>query len=274
MVDAGPEFVRWFNRYERQSSSPGDHLTASKWIRELDITSVLPTVAVPTLVLQSRDDHFAPVAAGRYLAEHIPGARYIELEGVDHIPWYGRQELVLDAIEEFVLVETSNREPDRVLATVLFTDIVGSTERASAEGDGAWRRILDDHDHVVRREVARRSGRVIKATGDGAMATFDRPGQAVEAAAAIRDAVRTLGIDVRAGAHTGEIELRDDDIGGIGVHIAARVAAAADVGEVLVSRTVCDLVVGSGLSFHERGERELKGVPGRWQLYALAPQPR
>lgn len=269
MIDAGPEFVRWFNRYERQSSSPGDHLLASKWIRELDITSILPTIAVPTLILQSRDDRFTPVAAGRFLAEHIPGARYVELEGVDHIPWYGDQDLVLDAVEEFVLGEASDREPDRVLATVLFTDIVGSTERATTEGDSAWRRLLDDHDHLVRREVERRGGRVVKTTGDGAMATFDRPGRAVEAAAAIGDALRAIGIDIRAGAHTGEIELRGADIGGIGVHIAARVAAAAAAGQVLVSRTVCDLVVGSGLTFGEHGEHELKGVPGRWQLYAL-----
>lgn len=269
MTAAGDSFLRWLNRYERQSSSPGDFRASLGWIAAIDVTSILSSISVPTLVIQSRDDRMVPLAQGRYLAEHIPGARYLEVEGVDHVPWWGKQDLVLDAIEEFVLGETADPDPDRTLATVLFSDIVASTDRAAAVGDGAWRRILDDHDHLVRREVERHGGRVVKTTGDGAMATFDRPGRAVLAAAAARDELRTIGLEVRAGVHTGEVEVRGDDIGGIAVHIAARVAALAGAGEVLVSRTVCDLVVGSGLTFTSIGDHDLKGVPGRWELHRL-----
>lgn len=269
MTAGGDAFVRWLNRYERQSSSPGDFRASLDWIGAIDITSILPGISVPTLVIQSRDDRLVPLAQGRYLAAHIPGAQYLEVEHVDHVPWWGDQDVVLDAIEQFVLGEAANHEPERALATVMFTDIVGSTDRAATVGDTAWRRVLDDHDHLVRREVERHGGRVVKTTGDGAMATFDRPGRAVMAAAAVRDALHTIDVDVRAGVHTGEIELRGDDIGGIAVHIAARVSAAAGAGEVLVSRTVSDLVVGSDLRFTSVGERELKGVPGRWDLHRL-----
>ena len=270
MKHAGDSFVRWFNRYERLASSPGDYRQALEWIRRMDVRSALGAVQAPTLVLHGGNDHVCPWSHAQYLASRIPLARAVQLEGCDHIPWFGDQDKVLAAIEEFVLGASGAAEPDRVLATVLFTDIVDSTASAAASGDHAWRRLLDDHDHVVRREVVAAGGRVIKSTGDGALAIFDRPGRAIAAATAIRDALSVSGLHIRAGVHTGEIELRDDDVGGLGVHLAARVCGKAAPDEVLVSRTVSDLVAGSALRLSDRGEHELKGVPGRWQLLAVA----
>jgi class 3 adenylate cyclase len=237
----------------------------------MDVRSALEAVQAPTLVLHGSNDHVCPRSHAEYLAGRIPSARIVELDGCDHIPWFGDQEKVLTAIEEFVLGESAASEPDRVLATVLFTDIVDSTASVAANGDQVWLRLLDDHDHVVRREVLSAGGRLIKSTGDGWLATFDRPGRAIAAAAAMRGALAAMGLHIRAGIHTGEIELRHDDVGGIGVHLAARVCGTAASGEVLVSRTVSDLVAGSAIQFLDRGEHELKGIPGRWQLLALAP---
>jgi class 3 adenylate cyclase len=209
-----------------------------------------------------------PVSFGRYLADHISDARYVELPGDDHVPYAGDQDAIVDEIEEFL---TGNRhEPDanRVLATVVFTDIVGSTDLAAAMGDRRWKDLLDEHDRAVRRQLERFRGREIKTIGDAFLITFDGPGRAIQCAAAIRDATKALGIDVRAGVHTGEIELRGDDIAGMAVHIGARVAALADAGEILVSSAVPPLVAGSNITFIERGEHDLKGVPGKWHLLA------
>jgi len=269
MVDAGDAFIRWFNRYERLACSPGDYRRTLEWVRTIDIRSVLAAVQAPTLVLHGSNDLVAPLSHAEYLAAHIPSATLRELEGCDHIPWFGDQDKVLSAIEQFVLGEAAAPEPDRVLATVLFTDIVDSTRRASMSGDRVWRGVLDDHDHVVRREIEAAGGRLIKSTGDGALATFDRPGRAIAAAVSIRDAVSAHQLDIRAGIHTGEVELRGSDVGGVAVHLAARVCSAAGPGEIFVSRTVSDLVAGSALCFDDRGEHELKGVPGRWQLFVL-----
>lgn len=205
------------------------------------------------------------------MAELIPHARYVELAGADHLEFVGDQDGLLDEVEEFITGTRPQREPERVLATVLFTDIVGSTAHAAAAGDRDWKRLLERHDELVRRELARFRGREIKHTGDGFLASFDGPARAVQCAEAITGGMRRLGLDVRAGVHTGECELRGDDLAGMAVHIGARVGASADPGEVLVSSTVKDLVVGSGLSFEDRGARTLKGVPDEWRLYALAP---
>jgi class 3 adenylate cyclase len=269
-IREGQTTVEWMNRYERQSSSPGGLLAASRWITQFDLSSLLPTIRVPTLVVHSRDDVMVPVAAGRHLAKHIPGSSLVEVGGVDHMPWFGDPEPVPRAIEEFVTGSHAEPEPDRMLATVLFTDIVGSTRMAAELGDRRWREILDDYDDLVRREVAAAAGRVVKSTGDGSLATFDRPGRALQLADRLRMQVRAIGVEIRAGLHTGEIEVRGDDVGGIAVHLAARVCGAAGASEVLVSRTVTDLVAGSGHAFDGRGEHELKGIPGSWQLYALS----
>src|SRR5207247_5164260 len=205
----------------------------------------------------------------RYMAKHISGAKYVELPGVDHFAWTGDSDSILDPVEEFVTGERPIRELDRVLATVLFTDIVGSTARAAQMGDQRWRDLLTAHHALVRRELTRFRGREVKTTGDGFLATFDGPARAIRCACAIRDGVGPLGIEIRAGLHTGECELMGDDVGGIAVHIGARVAAGAAPSEVLVSGTVRDLVAGSGIEFKERGSRSLKGVPGEWRLFGL-----
>ena len=210
-----------------------------------------------------------PVAWGRYLAEAIPGARYVELEGDDHLPMVNPDE-ILDEVEEFLTGTRLDREPDRVLATVMFTDIVSSTERAAELGDRRWRDLIESHDALVRRQLERHRGRAVKTLGDGFLATFDGPARGIRCAQAIREGVRALGVEIRAGLHTGELEVMGDDVGGMAVNIGARVGAKAEPGEVLVSSTVTDLVVGSGLEFHERGTHELKGVPGEWRLYAVA----
>jgi len=237
---------------------------------ETDVRDVLPSIRVPTLVLHKSDDIPIRIENGRYLSEHIGGARFVELAGADHFFWIGDTDEFLGEVEEFLTGRRSVHERDRVLATVLFTDIVGSTERATHLGDAAWGRVLDQHDRLTRREVDRWRGRVIKSTGDGAVATFDGPARAIRCAAALRQALRDEQVTIRAGLHTGEIELRADDIAGIGVHIAARVEALAGSDEVLVTKTVTDLVAGSGITFADRGLHDLKGVSGGWQLFAVA----
>lgn len=206
----------------------------------------------------------------RWLARNLPGARYVEQPGDDHIPWAGDATGLLDEVQEFLTGSRGEAETDRVLATVMFTDIVDSTERAAEAGDRRWRETLDRHDAVIRQQVERFRGRVVKSTGDGSLATFDGPARGIRAACAVRESLHPLGIEVRAGLHTGEIELRGDDVGGIAVHIGARVGATAQPGEVLVTRTVKDLVAGSGIVFADRSSHTLKGVPGDWELHAVA----
>jgi class 3 adenylate cyclase len=264
----GDETARqWWARLERQSLAPGAVRPMFEMLAQVDVRPVLATIQVPTLVLHRTGDAFSPVEQGRYLAEHIPGARLIELPGVDHAGWEGDAEAGSDAIEEFITGHRPVREPDRVLATVLFTDIVSSTERARQVGDRRWREILDSHDELIKSEVDHFGGRIVKTTGDGALATFDGPARAIRCASTLR---QVLPVPIRAGLHTGEVELRGDDVGGIAVHIGARVAAVAGAGEVLVSRTVKDLVAGSGILFTDRGTFTLKGVPDEWQLYAVS----
>jgi class 3 adenylate cyclase len=221
------------------------------------------------LILHRREDVISPVEHGRYLAEHIAGARLVEFEGQDHWPWVGEMTPIVEEIEEFLTGTRRAPEPERALATVLFTDIVGSTERAVQLGDKAWRDLLQRHDAMVREALARHRGREVKSTGDGFLATFDGPARAIRCACAIRASAPELGLGVRAGLHTGECELIGEDIGGLGVHIGARVAALARPSEVLVSRTVTDLVAGAGIAFRSCGTHQLKGVPGDWELFAV-----
>lgn len=233
----------------------------------IDARHILATIRVPTLVLHRREERFVSIEQARYLAGHIEGARLVELPGDDHLFFAGDADAILDEIAEFVTgSRDSGEEVDRVLATVLFTDIVDSTSRAADAGDRAWRDLLDRHDAMVRRQIERFRGRAIKSTGDGFLALFDGPARAVRCAGAITAGARQLGLDIRAGLHTGECEMRGEDVSGIAVHIGARVSALAEAGEVLVSSTVRDLVAGSGLSFHPVGTQSLKGVPGQWQI--------
>lgn len=259
---------RAWARYERQAASPGIMKAVVRLIYESDVRSVLPAIRVPTLVIQRADaERFGP-PFGRYLAEHIDGAKYVELPGADTMIWAGDQDAILDEIEDFVTGVRPAPEPSRVLATVLFTDIVGSTVKAAEMGDSGWRRLLDEHNLVARRQLDRFGGREIKTVGDGILATFDGPARAVRCAAAIRDGVAELGLQLRVGLHTGEIELQPNDIAGVAVHVGARISALAGAGEILVSGTVKDLVTGSGLVFEDRGTRELRGVPGEWRIFA------
>jgi len=264
-----PDYRRWCGRMERYSTSPGTARAVMGELGETDVRHVLPSIRVPTLVMHRRDDEFLMVEHGRYLAENIPDARYVELEGIDHLFSVGDSEAILGEIEEFLTGERHVPEPDRVLATVLFTDICGSTERAAAMGDSAWRSLLERHDELIRAEVVRHRGKAVKSTGDGVLATFDGPARAIGAARSIEEAVRQLGIEIRAGLHTGECEIIGDDVGGLAVHIGARVLDKAGPGEVLVSSTVKDLVVGSGIHFRERGAHELRGIPGTWRLFEV-----
>jgi class 3 adenylate cyclase len=255
----------------RMTGGPGTALALDTMWHDTDVRHVLPAVHVPTLVLHRTDDQVYPIAGGRFLAEHISDARFVELAGSDHLPWEGDSDAIVSEIDRFLRsVRDEEAELDRVLATVMLTDIVGSTERASSLGDRRWKELLAAHHDVVRHFLARYRGREVDTAGDGFLATFDGPARAVRCALAITSAVRDLGIDVRVGLHTGEIELEGDDVRGVAVHIGSRVSALAGPAQVLVSSTVKDLVAGSGLTFEDAGEHELKGVPDRWRLYRVA----
>jgi class 3 adenylate cyclase len=266
---AGDERLRraWA-RYERQAASPGATMATVRMLYGSDVRAILPAIEVPTLVIHRADAREFKAEHGRYLAEHIPGAKYVELPGIDNLIWAGDQDAILGEIQDFVTGVRPAAVSRRVLATVLFTDIVGSTKAAAAMGDDSWQRLLDDHYRVIRRQLDRFGGQEIKTVGDGIVATFDGPARAVRCAAGIRDGVRELGLEIRAGLHTGEIEVEPNDIAGLAVHIAARISAMAGAGELLVSSTVKDLVAGSGLVFEDRGTHELKGVPGEWRIFA------
>jgi class 3 adenylate cyclase len=258
-----------YAEYERASASPGTAAAMIGMLYDSDVRSVLPAVRVPTLVLAHAASARVPADHSRYLASHIDGARYVELPGNENLIWAGDQDAVLAETEEFLTGMRPVAEPDRVLATILFTDLVDSTRRAAELGDEGWRQLLEAHHRVVREELARARGRAVKTTGDGVLAVFDGPARGVRCALAIVGALHELGLEVRCGLHTGEIELMEGDVGGIAVHIAARIAAAAGPGEVLVSRTVRDLVVGSALQFASLGMHELRGVPDSWELLAV-----
>ena len=266
-------FRAWWARYLRLSASPAAFATLSHMNAQIDIRHVLPAIRVPTLILYSANDRSMDPRHSRYLADRIPGAKKVELTGPDHIPWLTDGDAVTDEIEEFLTGVRHRPEPDRVLATVLFTDIVGSTEKAASVGDRRWHDLLDVHHALVRRELDTFRGREIDTAGDGFLAAFDGPARAIRCACAISDNVHSLGIEVRAGLHTGECEIMGDKLGGIAVHIGARIAALACAGEVLVSSTVKDLVAGSGLSFLDRGTQPLKGVANDWHLFAVGRHP-
>ncbi len=263
-------FRRWFAQACRFGGTPSSALAWFRVTMEIDIRHVLPAIRVPTLVIHRSGDRVIPVEAGRYLAAHIPDAKYVELEGADHLAFAGDADAGLDEVEEFLTGSRRHREPDRVLATVLFTDIVASTERAAELGDRSWTTLLADHHALVRDRLEQFRGKEIRIAGDGFLATFDGPARGIRCACAIRDGVRTLGIEIRAGLHTGEIELAETGVEGIAVHLGARIAALAQAGEVLVSSTVKDLVVGSGIEFAERGTHALKGVPGDWHVHLVS----
>jgi pimeloyl-ACP methyl ester carboxylesterase/class 3 adenylate cyclase len=265
-----PTMRRSWGLFERAAASPGMVAELLRSYREIDVTDVLPTLRVPTLVLHRTGDPAIPVEAGRLLAEQIPGARMVELPGNDHIPWFGDADAVLGEIEEFFTGNRHAPEPERALATVLFTDIADSTARAAALGDRRWRQLLERHQALVRDQLDAHDGREVKTMGDGFLATFDGPAKAIRCACTVAERSSSEGVEVRAGVHTGECELIGEDLGGMAVHIGARVAARAAPGEVLVSSTVKDLVVGSGIEFTDRGSHELKGVPGDWRLLAVA----
>ncbi|HET6946183.1 MAG TPA: adenylate/guanylate cyclase domain-containing protein [bacterium] len=258
----------WMARYMRLSTSPGAALALAKMNTQVDIRHILSSIRVPTLILHRTGDRDTDVGAARWMAGQIPAAKYVELSGDDHIPWFGDQQALLDEVEDFLTGVRRGPEPDRTLATVLFTDIVGSTARAAELGDRRWRELLDAHHAVIRRELERSRGREVGVAGDGFLAVFDGPARAIRCAAAASNGVRGLGLEIRAGLHTGEVEVIGQSVGGIAVHIGARIAALASPGEVLVSSTVKDLVAGSGITFDDRGTHALKGVPGEWRLYA------
>jgi pimeloyl-ACP methyl ester carboxylesterase len=265
--NADDAMTRWWATRARAAASPGAARALIVMNSEIDIRSVLPTIRVPTLVLHRRGDLDSRPEEGRYLADHIPGAKFIELAGADHAPWIDADQIV-DEVEEYLTGVRPAPEPDRVLATVLFADVVGSTERAAELGDRNWRALLTSFYETVGVQLDRFRGREIDRAGDGFLATFDGPARGIRFAAALHDAVRPLGLELRTGLHTGEVEVIGDNLGGIAVHIGARVAAEAEPGEIVVSGTVKDLVAGSGIEFEDRGIRPLKGVPGEWRLYA------
>lgn len=267
------EFGTWWSSFCRGSMSPGAALAVQALNAQVDIRAVLDAIHVPTLVLHRRGDRVNSLEGAHYFAEHIPGARLVVLEGEDHFLWLGDTEAVVGELEAFLTGGAREAEPDRVLATVLFTDIVGSTDRAAELGDRRWRALLETHDDIVRRELVRFGGREVKSMGDGFLATFDSPARAVRCAAAASAGLANVGVAIRAGVHTSEIELVGSDVRGLGVHVAARVMALAGEGEVLVSSVIKDLSLGSGLEFTSRGSHQLKGVPGEWELYA-ASDPR
>ena len=256
-------------RLLRVGTSPAGASALMALYKDLDVREALPLISAPSLVMHRTDDVIVPVAMGRHLAANIPDARWVEFPGVDHLIAPRDADAIHSEIQEFITGSRAARGADRVLSTVLFTDIVNSTAHAAKLGDRAWRDLLDHHDDLVKRQIEGHRGRAVKSTGDGFLATFDGPARAIGCASAVANGVRELGIDIRAGLHSGECELRNGDVGGMAVHIGARVAARAGPGEVLVSGTVKDLVVGSGIEFEDRGNTELKGVPGEWRLFAV-----
>jgi class 3 adenylate cyclase len=264
-----PTLREWLGRLQRLSLAPGEAAAALELNGRLDIRHVLATIRVPTLLVHRTQDEAMNVEHSRYLVAHIPGARLVELDGVDTLPFLGDADAVLGEVDEFLTGDRRPPDHDRVLATVLFTDIVGSTERAAALGDEPWRDLLTEHDRVVRGVIGLNRGRVVKSVGDGFLAVFDGPARAVRAARAIVAQLTTLGLHVRAGLHAGEVEMVGDDVAGLAVHIAARVMGEAAPGAVMASSTVHDLVAGSGLRFDERGRRSLRGVPGEWDLWEV-----
>jgi class 3 adenylate cyclase len=265
-----PAFMEWAGRLERLAASPSTIRRIFDLIGAFDVRDVLPSIRVPTLVMHRAEDTFIKVDHSRHIASKIPGARYVELEGEENMFSLGDVEALIGEVEEFLTGTRHEREPDRMLATVLFTDICDSTRRAAEMGDRGWRFLLERHDALFRQALERHRGREVKRTGDGFLATFDGPARAIRCAASVAEAMGSLGLQVRAGLHTGELEVMDGDLGGLAVHIASRVMSAAAPNEVLVSGTVKDLVVGSGIEFEERGEHELRGVPGEWRLYAVS----
>ncbi len=264
-----PAFAKRLATYFRQSASPGDAAALLRMNTEIDIRAVLPTISVPTLVLHRTGDLDSNIEEGRWIASQIPGAKLVELPGNDHLPWVGDQDSVLDEVERFLTGRLAPAEPDRVLATILVTDIVGSTERAAELGDRAWAELLDRHHAIVREQLHAFRGEEVDTAGDGFLATFDGPGRAIRAAVAIRDGLRESGIPVRCGLHTGEAERVGGKVAGIAVHLAARIADTAESGEILVSDTVRSLVAGSGIEFAERGSVSLRGVPEEQHLFAV-----
>ena len=263
------EFRSWWKRAGEHSATPATARAQDLLSTRADMRSVLPLIHMPTLVLHRVDNQLIRIGQGRYLAENIEGAKFVELLGEDHLPFAGDTDTLLGEIEEFLTGSRGTPNTDRGLATILFTDIFESTKRAASTGDRRWRDLLEDHDRMSARQVLRFGGRQIKTTGDGLLATFDSPARAIQCGLGICDGARQLGMEVRVGVHSGEVERRGDDIAGIGVHIASRVLASAQPGEVWVSRTVTDLVTGSGITFIDHGEHQLRGVPGTWRLYAV-----
>ena len=255
--------------YFRAGASPGAVLAVMRMNREIDVRDILPSVRVPTLILHRVGDRVLEIEHARYMASRIPGAKLVELPGIDHVPWVADADAVVDEIQEFLTGQRDIPETERVLATVQFTDIVQSTERAAALGDRRWKEVLETFQSTVRQNLRQYRGREIDTAGDGFLAAFDGPARAIRCAGAVRDAARSQGIEIRAGVHTGECEIIGDKLGGIAVHIGARVAGKAEPGEIVVSQTVKDLVAGSGMTFAERGTHALKGVPGDWRLYAF-----
>jgi pimeloyl-ACP methyl ester carboxylesterase len=266
-----PQAIEFTGRMERSAASPAMVQQIFEMFLDIDVRAILPTIRVPTLVLHRRGDRVVNRRAGEELAAQIPGARYVELPGIDHLPWAGDSDAVLGEIEEFLTGARSAPERDRILATVMFTDIVGSTERAATLGDARWGEVLAAHQATVRRELARFRGREVKTLGDGCLATFDGPARAIRCGHAVAEAARTEGLEVRIGLHAGEVDLLEEDVAGIAVHIASRVASVAAPGEVLVSSTVKDLVAGSGIRFADRGARQLRGIADEWRLFAATP---
>jgi len=267
------EYARRVATYLRRSASPGAAVSLLRMNTQIDVRHLLPIIKAPTLVMHRVGDRDASIEEGRYIAAQIPGARLVELPGEDHLPWIGDCDAVVEEIAEFVTGARLPSDVDRVLATVLFTDIVGSTEHIARLGDRAWRERLDEHHAVARNEIARWRGREVNTAGDGFFAVFDGPARAIRCALALHERVARLGLAIRAGLHTGEVTMSGDDVSGLAVHIGARVAATADGGETLVSSTVKDLVVGADLAFADRGVATLKGVPGEWRLHAVSVRP-
>ncbi len=262
-------FRNWWAMFLRLGASPGAALALYRMNMDIDVRHILPAIRVPTLILHRTGDQLIDVGGSRYMAEHIPDAKYVELEGVDHLPWVGEADSLVGEIQEFLTGMRQRYDIDRVLATIMFTDIVGSTEHAARLGDRGWKDLLEDYYTCVRRELIQFRGQEVDTVGDGFLATFDGPARAIRCACAIRHAVMSIGITIRAGLHTGECEMIGEKVGGIAVHLGARVAATAQPGEVLISNTVKDLVAGSGLRFTDRGVHTLKGIPGEWRLFAV-----